>query len=106
MTEGVFDIVTDVVVQRRLDVVRNVRFLDLLDPHIKRVELLLDQVVEVVCYRKDIGNAAHEERKESQAQELGQDTESVLKLCRTGVITVTDGGNNLKYPVEGEDVLT
>ena len=48
MHEGLLDVLPDVVVQRRLDVVWPVRLLYLLYPHVQRVELLLDQVIKVV----------------------------------------------------------
>ena len=46
--ESLFDIFSNVVVQSGLDMVRLVRFLNLLDPHVQRVELFFNQIIKVV----------------------------------------------------------
>jgi hypothetical protein len=59
--ESLLDIFPNVIVQCRLNVVRFVGFLDFLDPHIQRVQLFFDQVVEVVLGVEDSVNRAHQE---------------------------------------------
>ena len=50
--------------------VRLVRFLDLLDPHIQRVKFLLDQVIEVVWRVENTVYRTHQEREEDEAKKL------------------------------------
>ena len=51
--EGLVDVVFDVVVQIWLNMERLVRFLNLFDPHVEGVQLLVDEVFEVVGGVKD-----------------------------------------------------
>ena len=46
--EGLVDVVLDIVVEIGLNMERLVRLLNLLDPHVERVQLLIDEVLEVV----------------------------------------------------------
>lgn len=46
--EGLVDIVFDVIVQIGLNMERLVRFLNLLDPHVEGVQLLVDEVLKIV----------------------------------------------------------
>lgn len=51
--EGLIDVVLDIVVEIGLNMERLVRLLNLLNPHIERVQLLVDKVFEVVRGVKD-----------------------------------------------------
>lgn len=46
--EGLFDILSDIVVESWLDMERLVGLFDLLDPHIQGVKLLFNEIVEVI----------------------------------------------------------
>ena len=102
--EGLLDVLPDVVVECGLDVERLVRLLDLLDPHVERVQLLLDQVVEVIRSAEDARDRAHQEREEGQAQKLEQYGENVFRLRLPGVITIAYSGDDLEDPIESKDV--
>lgn len=104
--ESLLNILSDIVVQGRLDVEGFVRFLDFLDPHVQGVQLLLDEVVEIIRGIEDTVDGAHEEREEGEAQELKADGENVLVRSFTGVVTVADCCDDLEDPVEGENVLS
>ena len=54
--EGLFNILSDVIVESWLNVEWLVRFLNLLDPHVQRVELFFDQVIKVVRSIEDTVN--------------------------------------------------
>ena len=46
--EGLFDVLPDIIVESWLDVEGLVGLFDLLDPHIKLVQFLLNQIIEVI----------------------------------------------------------
>ena len=76
--EGLLDILSDIVVESWLDVEWLVGFLNLLDPHIKLVQLLLDQIIEIIRCVENTINRTHKEREESETKELKNDGEDVL----------------------------
>ena len=76
--EGLFNVLSDVVVKCGLDMERLVRLLNFLDPHVERVKLLLDKVIEVVGGVKYSVNGSHEEREESNSHELKGNRENVF----------------------------
>ena len=76
--ECLFNILADIVVKCWLDVEWLVRLLNFLDPHIKRVKLLLDEVIEVIGCVEDTIDGTHKERKECETQELQSYRENVL----------------------------
>ena len=82
-----------------------VRLLNFLDPHVQRIQLLFDKVIEVVGCIENTVDGAHQEREESQTQELEGNREDVLVRCGTRVVTVSDGCDDLEDPVKGKDVL-
>lgn len=63
--EGLLNILSDIVIESRLNVEWLVRFLNLLDPHVERVKFVFDQVIEVVGGVEDTINGSHKEREES-----------------------------------------
>jgi hypothetical protein len=103
--ESLFDVFPDVVVESGLDMVWFVRLLNLLDPHIQRIQLLFDQIVEVVLCVEDTVDRAHQEREESKAHEFKDDREDVLPGGSAEEIAVSYGGDDFKDPVEGKDIL-
>lgn len=84
---------------------RSVRLLNLLDPHVQLIKLLLDQVVEVVRRVEDTVDGTHEEREECETEELQDDGEDVLAGRGTRKVTVADSGNDLEDPIEREYIL-
>ena len=76
--ESLLDILSDVVVQSWLDMERLVRFLNLLDPHVKGIKFFFDEVIEVVRSVEDTVDRSHEEREEGKAHELKCNRENVL----------------------------
>jgi len=82
-----------------------VRLFDLLNPHVKRVQLLINQILEVIRGVENAVDGPHQEREEDQADELKDDRERVLGRCTANVVTVADSCDYLKNPVEGKDVL-
>lgn len=85
---------------------RLVGLLDLLDPHVKRVEFLFNQVIEVVRGIEDGVDGSHQEGEESQSHELQGNRENVLLRGASRVISISDGSDDFKDPVEGKDVLS
>lgn len=80
--------------------IRPVGFLNLLNPHVKTIKLVFNQILEAIRHRENRGNCAHEEREEGQADKFCKDGENILKLSSSRVVTIADSGDNLKYPVE------
>jgi len=103
--EGLIDVVFDVVVQIGLNMERLVRFLNLLDPHVEGVQLLVDEVLEVVGGVKDRVDATHEEREKDEADKLEGNRENVFLRGFSNIVTVAYSGDDLKNPVEGENIL-
>ena len=70
MHKGLFYVFSNVVVKRRLDVEGSVGLLNLLDPHIQRIKLLLNQIIEVVRCVENTIYRTHQEREEGETEEL------------------------------------
>lgn len=104
--EGLVDVLFDIIVQVRLNVKRLVGFLDLFDPHVELVELLVDEVFEVVRGVEDAVDATHEEGEEDKPDELESDREKELVGSFTRVVAIADRGNNLENPIESKDILS
>jgi hypothetical protein len=102
--ERLFHVFPDVVVECRLNVERLVWLLNFLDPHIQWVKLLLDQIVEVVRCAENTRDWSHEEREESQAEELQQYWKDVLLLSFSSVVSIPNCSDDLEDPVEGKNV--
>lgn len=100
-----FNIFSNVIVQSWLDMEWFVWLLNLFDPHIQGVKFFFDEVVEVIRCVKDTVNGTHKEGEEGEAQEFKTDGEDVLVWGLTGIVTITNGCNNFKDPIECEDVL-
>ena len=103
--EGLVDVILDIVIKIWLNVERLIGFLDLLDPHVERIKLLVDEVLKVVGGIEDRVNTAHKEREEDEADELEGNREDVLLGGLAYIVTVSNGGDDLEDPVESEDVL-
>jgi hypothetical protein len=84
---------------------RLVGLFDLLDPHIKRVKFLFNQIIEVIGSVEDTVDGSHKEGEESKTHELQGNRENVFLGSGSRVVSVTDSCNDLKDPVEGKDVL-
>lgn len=82
-----------------------VGLLDLLDPHVQGVEFLLDEIVEVIGRVEDTVDGTHEEREEGQTHEFEDDGENVLFGGGTRVITIAYCCDDLKDPIERENIL-
>ena len=67
------DVDSDIIVQSWLNMEGFVRFFNLLDPHVKGVQFLLDEVIEVVRCVEDSVDRTHQEREEGETQELKGD---------------------------------
>ena len=104
--ERLLDVVPDIVVQSGLNVEWLVGLLDLLDPHVEGVKLVLDEVIEVVGGIENSVDGAHQEGEESKSQELKDDREDVLLGGGTCVVSVSYGCNDLEDPIEGKYVLS
>ena len=76
--ESLLDVLSDIVVKSWLDMERLVGLLNLLDPHVKLVQFLLDQIVEVIRCVENAINRSHKEGEECQTEELKNDGENVL----------------------------
>jgi hypothetical protein len=83
-----------------------VRFFNLLDPHVKGIEFILNKVIEIVRSVENTVDRSHQEREESKTKELKDDGENVLLGGGSGIISISDSGNNFKNPIEGKDVLS
>jgi hypothetical protein len=57
--EGLLHVLPDVPIERGLDVVGFVGLLNLLDPHVERVQLLLNQIFETILGAENGGNRPH-----------------------------------------------
>jgi hypothetical protein len=85
---------------------RLVGLFDLLDPHIKRVKFLFNQIIEVIGSVEDTVDGSHKEGEESKTHKLQGDGKNVFLGSGSRVVSVTDSCNDLKDPVEGKDVLS
>jgi hypothetical protein len=79
--ESLLDVLSDVVVKGRLNMEWLVGLLNLLDPHVQRIQFFFDEVVEVVGSVENTVNGAHKEGEEGQTQELKGNREDVLVRC-------------------------
>ena len=102
--EGLLDILPDIVVECGLYVERLIWLLDFLNPHVQRVQLLLDEIVKVVRGAENTGDRSHQEWEEGEAEELEQDWEDVLTLSLARVITVAYSCDDLKDPIKCKNV--
>jgi hypothetical protein len=103
--ESLLDILSDIIVQSRIDVVRLIWLFNLFDPHVKWIEFLLDQVIKVIWCVEDPIDGPHKERKESKSEELESNWKDIFTRCFTRVVTIAYGCDYLENPIEWEDVL-
>lgn len=103
--EGLVDVLLDVVVQVWLDVEWLVGLLDLFDPHVQLVQLLVDQVLEVVRRVENTIDTTHQEREEDESNKLQSNREKQFLRCLARVVTVADSRNDFENPVESKNVL-
>ena len=103
--EGLLDILSDVIIESWLNMEWLVRLLNLLDPHVQGIKLVLDEVIEVVRSVEDTIDGSHKEGEEGKTKELKDNRENVFLGGGSGVISVSDSGDNLENPVEGKNVL-
>ena len=57
--ESLLNVLSDIIIQSRLNMVRFVRFLNLFDPHIEGVEFFLNKVIKVVLCIEDTVDGSH-----------------------------------------------
>lgn len=97
------------------DVVRFVRSFNFLDPNVKETQLLINQTFESIRFLEHVVDTAHQERKETQANELPKvlryyhtylknHTEYLFISSAPSVITISDSRESLQYEVQGEDI--
>jgi hypothetical protein len=68
--ESLFDVLSDIVVQSWLNMEWLVRFFNLLNPHVKRVELFFNQVIEIIRGVENTVDGSHKEREEGKTHEF------------------------------------
>lgn len=68
--ESLFDVLSDIIIKSWLNMERLVRLFDLLDPHVKRVKFLFNQIIEVIGCVEDTVDGSHKEGEESKTHEL------------------------------------
>ena len=104
--EGLLNVLSDIIIESWLNMEWLVRFFNLLDPHVKGIEFILNKVIEIVRSVENTVDRSHQEREESKTKELKDDGENVLLGGGSGIISISDSGNNFKNPIEGKDVLS
>jgi len=68
--EGLLNVLSDIVIEGGLNMERLVGFLNLLDPHVERIQLLFNQIIEVIGSIENTVDRTHEEGEERQTHEL------------------------------------
>jgi hypothetical protein len=84
MKECILHILLYLAVKVRRDVVGLIRALNFLDPDVKHAQLFVNKALKVIALLKHVVDAAHEEREETQANELKILTEKEIpqESCR------------------------
>ena len=74
------DVLLDVAVESRRNIIRFVRSLDLLDPDVKHAELFINETFKIIRFLKHIIDAAHEEGEETETDKLKENDSHFMFL--------------------------
>ena len=89
-----------IVIKIRLNMIRSIGFLNFFDPHIKTVQLMLNQILKAIWHWEYGCNSPHKEWEESKTDEFCKDRKYVFILSVTSIISITDSRDDLKYPIK------